>query len=638
MMDFSYSDIERSFIEAMESCGISPATGEQLKMDGSKHRIKLTGDKGRATSGEYCIYLDESPAGWFKSYRASHGVPYEAWSYKSEVFSSMSPAERRAFIEKKEAERAERERIDAMERQRAIQISREKWAHSTPAIPMHNYALKKCLRDLYGARLLGNDLVIPYTNTNYEIMIVQTISMSGQKYFQTNGPKMGNFCVLSGEAEPSSGVNVIPANTNGPVFVCEGWATGCSIRAATESVVIVAADAGNLMHVVGPLRESRPDLELVVAADNDKYKRNGNAGMAAAIKIFEQTGIPYVAPDFNDSEELSDWNDFSNARGMEATRRSIEQKLEIIKSSAVYEELSEIPQFVHTNSKTGKPKGTIANLEILMNSKKIWVGYNEIKKEEILKIPGKVYCGDNAMTAAVAAIVSLCVEYGLPKGDIDLFLTEIASRHIVNPVKDWILSVPWDGTSRIKKICSSIAAEKGFPEDLKNILIRRWLVSGVAAAFSRGEFHCRGVLVFQGAQGIGKSTWFKTLAGSLEWFGDGLSVNASNKDDVMPAIRRWIVELGELEGTFKKSEISKLKTFLAAATDYIRVPYGRRVSAFQRRTIFCGTVNQREFLMDATGNSRFWCVPVVSIERLDPADVQQIWAEVYSQYYLSADE
>ena len=55
-MDFSFHDIEKSFIEAMESCGISPASGEQLRMDGHKHRIKLAGDKGRATSGEYCIY------------------------------------------------------------------------------------------------------------------------------------------------------------------------------------------------------------------------------------------------------------------------------------------------------------------------------------------------------------------------------------------------------------------------------------------------------------------------------------------------------------------------------------------------------------------------------------------------------
>ena len=207
---------------------------------------------------------------------------------------------------------------------------------------------------------------------------------------------------------------------------------------------------------------------------------------------------------------------------------------------------------------------------------------------------------------------------------------------MVNPVKDFILSEPWDGMNRLKSVCDSIHAEPGFPEDFKETLIRRWLLSGVAAAFSRGagDFRCRGVLVFQGAQGIGKSTWFRTITGNSEWFGDGQSVNPSQKDDVMPAIRCWIVELGELEGTMRKADISKLKTFIAAATDDIRVPYGRRVSAFSRRTIFCGSVNQREFLMDITGNSRFWCIPTERIDRLDPRETQQLWAQIYEEFYL----
>ena len=95
------------------------------------------------------------------------------------------------------------------------------------------------------------------------------------------------------------------------------------------------------------------------------------------------------------------------------------------------------------------------------------------------------------------------------------------------------------------------------------------------------------------------------------------------------------MEFGELEGTFKKADMSKIKTFIAAAKDDLRVPYARHVTGFSRRTIFCATVNQREFLMDVTGSGRFWCIPAIKIDRLDPVEVQQIWAQVYEEYYLN---
>ncbi|MEG2185537.1 MAG: VapE family protein [Cloacibacillus sp.] len=452
---------------------------------------------------------------------------------------------------------------------------------------------------------------------------------------EKEAPKEGNFCVLSGFRNPNgTGVDIIPPTVEGSVLLCEGWATGVSLYEATGCVVSVSVDAGNLRPVLANLLEARPELDYVVAADNDRYKKKGNTGGRSAIKLWEEFGAPYAAPDFREDEELSDWNDFAQARGLSAVKRLLFHKIELFRKSEEYIEEHVYPRFIHVNPDTGKPKGTITNLEALLKCKDIWVGYNEIKKEEIMKIPGRTYCRDNAATAGVAHIASLCAQYGLPKGDLDLFLTEIASRHIVNPVRDYILSEPWDGQNRLQLVYDSICADVDFPRAFKETLIRRWLLAGVAAAFSRGDFRCRGVLVFQGGQGIGKSTWFRTITGNSEWFGDGQSVNPSQKDDVMPAIRCWIVELGELEGTMRKSDISKLKTFLAASTDDIRVPYGRRVSAFSRRTIFCGTVNQREFLMDITGSSRFWCIPTARIDMLDAGMIQQVWAEVYERYFL----
>lgn len=633
-MDFSYSDIERSFIEAMESCGISPASGEQLRMDGHKHRLKLTGDKGRDRSGEYCIYLDESPAGWFKSYRASHGVPYEAWSYKSDTFSSMSTEERRSFIEKKEAERAERERQDAMERQRAILIAQEKWNNATPAHPLHNYIMRKGLRSAHGARLLGNNLVIPYFNAAGEVQTIQTISGTGDKLFQLNAPKAGFFSVLDGDLGP------LDVEPTGHTWICEGWATGCSIREATGDIVIVAADAGNLYPVAKNIQTANPGWDLVVAADNDAYKGQGNPGVAAAIKVFEDLGIPFVAPDFKENESLSDWNDFACTRGLNATRDEMLRKLEIIKASADFEYRNSYPKFIKVNEKTGKPMGVKENFEILMSFHKFSIKYDEIKKEIAIGVPGAKFSTDHSLNAALdGPVTSACVEYGFPVSLMPGYVNWLASKNIINPVQDWIKSRKWDGRSRIHEICSYLEPEDGFSADLRDILVRRWLVSGVAAAFAGDGFRTRGTLVLQGAQGIGKTTFFKSLAGDDNWFAEGVTLDPSDKDSVKRCISNWIIELGELEATFRKADLAKLKSFLTSSRDEIRLPWAKKISPYQRRCIFCATVNDYQFLIDRTGNSRWWVIPLKKLHRI-PADfdTQQLWAEVYQEYYLSSDE
>ena len=210
----------------------------------------------------------------------------------------------------------------------------------------------------------------------------------------------------------------------------------------------------------------------------------------------------------------------------------------------------------------------------------------------------------------------------------------MAARNVINPVREWILSEPWDGIHRIGNVYDSVVEEKGFPRAFKELLMRKWLVSAAAAAFHPRGFHYRGVLVLIGGQGIGKTTWFRNLAGRDEFFNEGIGLDPNDKDSLKRAISFWITELGELEGTFKRSDMSALKNFLTRSTDVLRMPWGRRMSEFQRRTVFGATVNQREILIDDTGNSRWWCIPVERMEMVDRRDMQQIWAEVYEDYYL----
>jgi putative DNA primase/helicase len=125
-----------------------------------------------------------------------------------------------------------------------------------------------------------------------------------------------------------------------------------------------------------------------------------------------------------------------------------------------------------------------------------------------------------------------------------------------------------------------------------------------------------GVLTFVGEQGVGKTRAFKDLTADLpEIFHEGATLDPSNKDSVISSISHWIVELGELDSTFKKSEISQLKAFLTRDTDVVRRPYAKRDSTYPRRTVFAGTVNEYQFLHDTTGNRRFWPIEITQVKR-----------------------
>ena len=118
-----------------------------------------------------------------------------------------------------------------------------------------------------------------------------------------------------------------------------------------------------------------------------------------------------------------------------------------------------------------------------------------------------------------------------------------------------------------------------------------------------------------------------------------------DKDSVKQAVSNWLVELGELDATFKKSDIAMLKGFLTKSNDVLRLPFAKKESHFARRTVFFGSVNPHNYLNDPTGNRRFWTVSCEKINYDHGIDMQQLWAEIYEQhykkchsFYLSEDE
>jgi putative DNA primase/helicase len=156
---------------------------------------------------------------------------------------------------------------------------------------------------------------------------------------------------------------------------------------------------------------------------------------------------------------------------------------------------------------------------------------------------------------------------------------------------EWIKSAPWDGLPHIDNLIDTVECPLDFPDDMKTTLMTKWLVSGVAAVCEPGRFSARGVLLLQGEQAIGKTSWFRRLCPrDSGWFGEGLILDPADKDSLKQFVSHWIVELGELEGTLRKTDIARLKSFITRDYDLTGLPWARKMSEFPRRTIspsFC---------------------------------------------------
>ena len=212
---------------------------------------------------------------------------------------------------------------------------------------------------------------------------------------------------------------------------------------------------------------------------------------------------------------------------------------------------------------------------------------------------------------------------------IQEFLAIIGIKNRFNPVLELINSLEWDGCERIPEIYAILGIQN---DTLSQKLVFKWLHQCLSMARNTllAPYGGEGVCCLVGAQGIGKTSFFKKLALKDEFFLEGAVLNSLDKDTTMRATAFWITELGEIEGTFKRSDIENLKSLITNRTDIFRKPYGRQDETYPRHTSFCATCNSQDYLTDPTGNRRFWTIPVenIDLERLKRLDVEQLWAEV----------
>ena len=164
--------------------------------------------------------------------------------------------------------------------------------------------------------------VIPLADVEGNIRTMQTILPAGTKMFEKGGELKGSMHVVNAD-------NL--AEVKGGIVICEGYATGATIREATNGHfgVVCAMTSHNLHDVAKAISEKYPDKPLIIAGDNDRFNANGNVGKLTAEAVATEFGAKVVIPEFNkENDRGSDFNDLKKSEGLDKVKTVFRQLLQ----------------------------------------------------------------------------------------------------------------------------------------------------------------------------------------------------------------------------------------------------------------------------------------------------------------------
>ena len=194
-----------------------------------------------------------------------------------------------------------------------------------------------------------------------------------------------------------------------------------------------------------------------------------------------------------------------------------------------------------------------------------------------------------------------------------------------HPIRKYLDSLPeWDGTDYIGILANSVhtSHQKFWVECLE-----RYLVGMCAAATQDDVVNHTVLLLCSEIQNIGKTTFINNLLPPelRAYLSTGL-INPNNKDDLAKIAQAMLINLDEFEG-MNGRELNIFKDLVTRKVISIRLPYARRSQNFPHTASFAGTCNYQEVLHDTTGNRRFLCFHVDSMEFIK-INYAQLYAQI----------
>lgn len=295
---------------------------------------------------------------------------------------------------------------------------------------------------------------------------------------------------------------------------------------------------------------------------------------------------------------------------------------------------------------TSYPDKVWENLECVLKKHNIKLRYNLITKELESEPPS------TSRTDLLEEVYTLNVidSLNMSREECIHCMNYISHKNSYNPFVEVIQEHENSNYGIIHELfkCIIINDDNLENQDYYFTLFTKWCLNLVKMSMNtlKKKDRANGILVLQGLQGTRKTTFVEKLMPIDNIYNGDKTLNPDKTDSVIENTKYILVEWGELDSTLK-GEQSKLKQFITGYKDEYRSPYGRFSEAYPRLTTFIGTVNDAEFLKDATGSRRFWVIPVkgFDFDKLESIDKKELWGAVYSLWkggtitdYLEEDE
>lgn len=229
-------------------------------------------------------------------FMGDHGF-VQNWATQTEASLWRPDTANEVRIDPAEAQRTHQRHLDELRRDRARAADKAKWILDQCTQASHAYLARKGFPEERG---------LVWMRDGSELLVIPMLAgkLVGCQVIQPDGTKTFLKGQVTGMAHFTIG--------QGPPVLCEGYATGLSIRAALAAAklkrsVIVCFSANNL----AKLAKEHP--QGIVFADHDK----SGAGEAAA----KQSGLPYwISP-----VQGEDFNDYHQRAGLFKASQEIKQ-------------------------------------------------------------------------------------------------------------------------------------------------------------------------------------------------------------------------------------------------------------------------------------------------------------------------
>ncbi len=227
-------------IEQMAEVGLTGLTVDDLVIDGTIQRFRPDWEpKAKKKRAWYILFpfktdsgneLIAGSFGWFK------GADSFSFKVSLKLGVVLTQAENKRFSQEQEAKRKLAREEQEKEFERTKKKTLEIWNNLSKNGFSRYLQGKKAAA--FNIRFTRGSIAIPVYGFDGVLSGLQFIDSNGNKKFLTGTRKKGRFCILGDSINPA-----------GYMAISEGYATGASFRMATNWIVFVAFDAGNLIHV-----------------------------------------------------------------------------------------------------------------------------------------------------------------------------------------------------------------------------------------------------------------------------------------------------------------------------------------------------------------------------------------------------